>query len=232
MTTVEYPPRLVPRFTTIDLKELQDTSNFEDSLLTEFDEEPLSVHDVRPTIEVTRSYHLHWQDISLVLFPALFVSSQALDRDHLVHVTLSHNKLNSIPSILFQLPRLESLDVSCNELSSLPGIEVWSTSSKLQVLIASHNQITGENYSPLLYRKRGGATNIPFQELWYLDLSSNCLVGFPHHVLNFSLKYLNLSHNQQVHFETIKLFSIGWYTCWFISKIVKMYMYTHTHTHT
>ena len=188
---------MVPHFTLLELKEAQDALGFEDSELDDFDEEPLAVHDTRPTIEVTPTHHLFWKDISLSVFPSSLLPSS--DDLRLTHINLSHNTLTSVPVQLFQLPHLESLDVSHNQLTRLPRLELWNADSKLQVLFASHNAISCDTYSPLLYRKHDRGKCSPFNELWCLDLSWNKLLCFPQFVLHFPLKHLNLSHNYKVH---------------------------------
>ena len=189
----------MPQFTHVDLP----PPNFgleDSSLLEDFDEEPQSIHDIRPTIEVTRTYHLCWRDISLHRFLPQFLSQEAVDLRRLTHIDLSHNHLTSLPSRLLKLPRLESLNVSHNELTALPRLETWNPASKLQVLKASHNQISLYNQSPLPSDgPSSSAVQEPFHDFWYLDLSHNQLTSFPIFVFTFrQLHHLDISHNVQV----------------------------------
>ena len=200
----------MPRFTHVDLP----PPNFglEDStLLEDFDDEPQSLHDIRPTIEVTRTYHLCWTDISLYCFLPEFLSHEVIDVRNLTHIDLSHNCLTYITSKILKLPRLESLNVSHNQLTSLPALESWHPTSRLQVLLASHNQISVSNQTHQVHgrgaestngsvsRGGGGREREPFQDLWYIDLSHNQLTSFPKFVFNFQqLHHLDISHNTQV----------------------------------
>lgn len=162
-------------------------------LLDEGDENTLAIQDTRPTIEVARTFHLFWRDISLPVFLSSFLDQEAMETKHLTHVDLSHNNLSTIPWQLFQLPVLESLDVSHNRLTSLPGLEYWRPGSRLQYLKASHNQLT-EDTSP-----RGTQVDpIVSSALWYVDLSHNLFHSFPRFLLHFSLHHLDISHNPQV----------------------------------
>ena len=206
---------MIPQFVYVDLP----PPNFglEDStLLEDFDEEPQSLHDIRPTIEVTRTYHLCWTDISLYCFLPDFISQDVIDVRNLTHIDLSHNRLTSLPSRILKLPRLESLNISHNWLTSLPALESWHPASRLQVLLASHNQISVSNQTHIVQGRgaesseRGGGRERerePFQDLWYIDLSHNQLTSFPMFVFNFQqLHHLDISHNAQVHTQ----YSYGW----------------------
>ena len=199
---------MIPRFTYVDLP----PPNFglEDStLLEDFDDEPQSLHDIRPTIEVTRTYHLYWTDISLYCFLSDFISQDVIDVRNLTHIDLSHNCLTSLPTKILKLPRLESLNISHNQLTSLPALESWHPASRLQVLLASHNQIAVSNQTHLVQGRgaessEGGGgrdrEREPFQDLWYIDFSHNQLTSFPMFVFNFrQLHHLDVSHNTQVH---------------------------------
>ena len=193
----EYPLRVVPKFSHIELRELE--ASVEDDLSLEEYEEPLNVVDSRSTLELLKSYHLMWKEISLTYFSRLFLDHLPVPKQEITHIDLSYNYLTSVPAQLFQLPLLESLDISHNEITSLPSIELWNTESRLQILNASHNALGGDNASPLLYRKHGGNSQSPFGFLWYVDLSYNKLAGFPQWVLHFpGLKYLDIQHNKKV----------------------------------
>ena len=193
VSVAEYPLQVMPQFTQVDLP----TPNlgFEDSsLLEDFDEEPQGIHDVRPTIEVVRTYYLCWRDISLYYFLPEFISMEVMDVRWLTHIDLSHNCLVSLPTKIFKLPHLESLNISHNQLTSLPRLEAWHQASKLQVLNASHNQIVVSNQNTFTH---GGKEQ--FHDLWYLDLSDNMLTSFPMFVFCFHrILYLDISRNSQV----------------------------------
>ncbi len=185
----------MPKFQQLELKDLSELLSWEDSsiLLEEGDENALAIQDTRPTIEVTRTFHLSWRDISLPVFLPSFLEQAAMETKHLTHIDLSHNKLPSIPCEFFQLPLLESLDVSHNRLTSLPGVEHWRDHSHLQYLKASHNRLT-EDTPP-----RGTQVGqLVSTVLWYVDLSHNLFHAFPRFLLLFSLHHLDISHNTQV----------------------------------
>lgn len=217
----EYPLKVVPKFTHVELSELPDESLDDCSL--EAYEEAFNVFDTRSSLEVSKAYYLMWQDISLTCFSRSFLDYDIIPVHLIAHVNLSHNKLTSIPALFFHLPNLESLDVSHNQLESLPSIETWSTASRLQVLNASHNGITGESLTPQLYRKRPGR-QVPFRDLWFVDLSHNQLCSFPQWVLRLqSLKHLNIGYNPkvsllgigpQVHSLNLSRYSIFSYFYW------------------
>ena len=193
----EYPLQVVPRFSHVKSEE-QVVDEFDDYSLEEYDE-PLVVIDRRPTLQVTRMYHLMWKDISLTSFKRVFLDPNSIPVYNIAHIDLSYNYLTSVPVQFFQIPNLESLNISHNQITQLPGIELWNTRTKLQILNASHNQITGDNYSPLQYRKHGGRVRTPFPEFWHLDLSHNDFRTFPHWVLHFPfLKHLNIQNNPRV----------------------------------
>ena len=195
----------MPHFANVDLP--PPNMGFEDSsLLEDYDDEPQSIHDIRPTIEVTRTYHLCWKDISLYSFLPEFLSLEVLDVRRLTHINLSHNRLSTLPSRIFKLPCLESLNVSHNLLKSLPALDTWHPASKLQVLKASHNQIVVSNQSHIPASGAQGRANTSeakeqFHYLWYINLSHNKLTSFPMFVFNFRhIHYLDISHNTQVCF--------------------------------
>ena len=168
--------------------------SWEDSIMMDDCEDNiLTIQDTRPTIHVSRTYHLLWRDISLSLFLPQFLEDDGIDIWHLTHVDLSHNTLPSIPPRFFQLPLLESLDLSHNRLTHLPPVEVWLQESSLQFLKVSHNLLGSD--------ERGG---VPGRRgicpaLWHLDLRNNQFQHFPYFVLNFlSLRHLDLSNNGMV----------------------------------
>ena len=167
------------------------TASWEDSALYDSTEETvLTIQDTRPNIQVTRTYHLMWSDISLPLFLTCFLDEEAMSIRRLTHVDLSKNKLTSIPLHFFQLPLLESLDLSHNKLTALPPPETWYRDSPLQYLDVSHNLLVTEPSTS----SRPGL--LVCRDLWYVDISHNLYSTFPHFLLHFSLRHLNISHTK------------------------------------
>ena len=171
--------------------------SLEDSMMEDTEETVLSIQDTRPTIQVTRRYHLLWRDISLPVFLPTFLDESAMDSFHIAHIDLSHNDLTSVPSEIFNLPLLESLDLSHNVLTNLPPLDSWKPNSRIQVLKLSHNQLTGDGYI--------GARARICPALWHLDLSYNRFHCFPHFILSFSLRHLDLSGNEMVCISILSL---------------------------
>lgn len=194
----EHPLCLVPKFEAVDLEE-QELDG--DSLSLEEYEEPVSVVDARPSVELLPAYSLQWSGAQLTCFPRFFLEGPNFPLRFIMHINLSHNRLEEVPVEFFRLPSLESLDLSHNLLKALPGVELWSSRVKLQVLVASHNHIGSDSSSPVIQRKHGGV-RLPFQDLWYLDLSHNELASFPFWAFNFhNLRHLDLKHNTKVRSE-------------------------------
>lgn len=197
----EYPLCLVPKFEAVDLGD-QELDG--DSLSLEEPEEPVSVVDARPSVELLPAYSLQWSGAQLTCFHPVFLEGPNFPVRFITHINLSHNRLREIPAEFFRLPNLESLDLSHNLLKALPGIELWSSRVRLQVLVASHNRMSSDSFSPIIQRKHGGV-QVPFQDLWYLDLSHNELVSFPFWALNFhNLRHLDLNHNTKVRLKCKK----------------------------
>lgn len=179
----------VPRYKYVELKDPNETASWEDSSLMEgLEETVLTIQDTRPNIQVTRTFHLMWSDISLPLFLTCFLDEDVMSTRRLTHVDLSQNNLTSIPYYFFQMPLLESLDLSHNKLTGLPSTELWRHDSPLQYLKVSHNLLTGEVPTP--------TTRPICRDLWYVDLSHNQYHAFPHFLLQLSLRHLDISHNQ------------------------------------
>ena len=101
----------------------------------------------------------------------------------LVHLNLSNNELNDLPSSLNLLKSLAYLSLDCNKLTFVPN--VISELASLKTLTARENKIREvpeelENLS----------------NLEDLDLGSNCLKTLPDSCANLNcLKYLSLSKN-------------------------------------
>jgi len=187
----EYPLLEVARFKQVELKELHEAFSWEESSMEE--EEPvLTIQDIRPTIHVARNFHLCWRDISLVTFLPSFLDKVALSTPYLTHVDLSFNKIRALPTKLFQLPLLESLDVSHNLIPSLPSLDLWRVESALQVLNVSYNHLHGDGCAS----GKMGQRVCP--NLWLVDVSHNLFSQFPPFLLNFSLTSLDISHNPAV----------------------------------
>lgn len=196
----------------MQLSELHDALSWEDSSLMENDEETvLSIQDTRPTIQVARTFHLMWQDITLATFPATFLEEESMRTRYLTHVDLSYNKLSSLPTQLFQLPLLESLDISHNHLVALPCQDLWKHDSQMQVIKASYNHLRGGGCVATRISQSGNGRVI-CHALWHIDLSHNLLTHFPPFLLHFSLKHLDISHNPAVSEEmSVSYFFVACY---------------------
>ncbi|ETV94626.1 hypothetical protein H310_11885 [Aphanomyces invadans] len=94
------------------------------------------------------------------------ISGRVWNLDRLETLDLRGNKLDRIPSAIQDLTALVHLDVSHNRLATLPvGLQ---TTASLRHLHASHNRI--ETFSPKLWKLRG---------LLSLDLSYNLMADLP-----------------------------------------------------
>lgn len=226
----EYPLRVVPKFTYLELTEPE--VSFDEFSLDEWEMEPLKVIDSRPTLEVSKTFHLFWKDIGLTCFPPSFLDQTPLPVDFITHIDLSYNHLTSVPVQFFQLQNLELLNIAHNQITSLPRIELWNTKSKLQILNASHNAIFIDSQSPVLYRKHRNSSQ-PFNHLWYIDLGHNRLTCFPQWVVHLpALKHLNIQHNPKVkemlHLEQRGRFTHMHYTA--VAAVRTLYHTLHVHT--
>ncbi len=102
---------------------------------------------------------------------------------HLLHLDISHNSLESLPSRIGDLFLLIEINCSCNKIKKLPT-EIGKL-SKLKVLKAERNQIS------LLPDEIGQCT-----ELEELILSDNALKNIPDSVAEcLNLKILHLQNN-------------------------------------
>lgn len=102
---------------------------------------------------------------------------------HLLHLDISHNSLESLPSRIGDLFLLIEFDCSCNQIKNLPS-EIGKL-SKLKVLKATGNQIS-------LVPDEIGQCN----ELEKLILTDNALKNLPDSVAEcLSLKIVHLQNN-------------------------------------
>ena len=137
---------------------------------------------------------LKWSDISLMLFPSSFVSTNLLPIQKISHIDLSLNCLTSIPLELFLLPSLSFLNISQNLITTLPPSNQWMK-TKLKILILSRNRITADSAIPSLPRSQQDLKM--FDRLWHVDLSHNNLSCCPGWIMSLvNLKHLDLSDNQ------------------------------------
>ena len=201
---IEYPLQTVPKVTHLKLEDTESVE-LEEMELLEVSEAPLRIVDVRPTVSISHTFHLAWKDIGLTCFHSAFLSVERIpDVSLITHVDISHNRLSSVPAILFNLPRVEYLNFSHNLLTTLPGVEFWRATSRLKILVASHNCLSNEKLTPVLRRRRkdtglNKSSPPPFRSLWYVDLSHNRLASFPEWLFRFShLRWLDLQHNPEV----------------------------------
>ena len=101
-----------------------------------------------------------------------------------VKLDLQHNELKQIPRALMELPSLQELNLSYNQLQSVPDVPEWSS---LVTLDLSHNQLIA---LPL---------NVVASSLRRLDLSLNKLSSVPLCICSFTtLHELNLSDNPDI----------------------------------
>lgn len=120
------------------------------------------------------------------------VSSPTDDLNNIVDIlpgkktlNLINQRLEKIPSYVFNQTSLEELNVSNNLLTGSIQGEIRHLSN-LKILNASNNQMTGVP-----------AEVGQLQKLEVLDLSNNKLTGLPNEIGNLkNLKVLNLSGNQ------------------------------------
>ena len=167
--------------------------NHQDSDLDE-DDEPMNVIDRYTSLRLSETFFLQWSDISLLVFPPMFISPEFLPLHKITHVDVSLNCLPSIPVELFLLPYISFLNASQNNISSLPPISQWSK-TRLEVLMLSHNSIVGDATVPTPPKSQQDLK--VFDRLWYVDISSNNLSVCPGWILSlFYLKHLDLSANK------------------------------------
>lgn len=101
-------------------------------------------------------------------------------------ILLSHNQLRNVPVSICRFNNLRILDLSSNNLSSLPD---FLTECPLTSLIAKNNQLTNESLPKSLLSKTGLMRE--------LNLSGNHFTHFPEQILELrGLKYLYLGGNK------------------------------------
>ena len=71
---------------------------------------------------------------------------------NLTHLDLSNNQIYSLKNVMYSLKKLIILDISCNKLQSLDGIEDLDSIKEIN---AAHNKISSlEPFSRFVYKKR------------------------------------------------------------------------------
>ena len=109
----------------------------------------------------------------------------------MVKLELHHNNLASIPPCVLELPSLQDLNVSSNQLVDLPCVPEWSPS--LTHLDLSHNRLTTISGSPTA------------ASLTSLNLAHNRLADIPPCVLGFAkLCTLDLKNNNAISSESLE----------------------------
>ena len=73
----------------------------------------------------------------------------------LSHIDISHNELESLPNILFELPELKDITANHNRITDIP-MEFWSA-PRLQKILLQHNLLTSFP-SPVVHRDSGIGT--------------------------------------------------------------------------
>ena len=141
--------------------------------------------------------HPSW--IAEALPVCMFLRAQSIDGSKLFEcvtsINISHNKLTSLPSTIFQLPKVSFLNASNNRLEILPEINMvfnskmdtyeWPCSGLTKVLL-SKNQLS--SLPEFLF-------DLP--NLHHLDLSYNRFRTLPFAIWNSpKLYHFNCSHNQ------------------------------------
>ena len=174
-------------------------SNYPDSELDE-DTEPTSVIDMRTSLVVSTTYLLQLSDISLTFIPPALFLADLVPVTQITHVDVSQNLLTTVPLELFQLPSLQLLNLSHNEITGLPLVTQWAC-PLVEILILSHNCLSCDMSSPIIYNQKklqaGGPNGTLFPKLWYIDISNNGLKCCPPWLFIFRyVKHLDLSYNK------------------------------------
>lgn len=169
------------------------------------DDEPMNIIDYRSSLVVSNTFLLQLSDISLTSLPSSFFH-ELLPLSKLTHVDLSCNTLTEVPLELFQLMPLTFLNLSHNNLQSIPSYTHWGGQTSLEMFDISYNSLGSDSSSsPLVsHKKLGGVVGVTFfPRLWYLDISGNELTTVPQWVLLCkSLKHLDMSKNKVIYIPT------------------------------
>lgn len=126
--------------------------------------------------------------------------------ENLVELNLTDNRLTRVPASLKKLKCLSRLDLSCNSLDSLKGLE---KSRRVQILVLDHNKLSAV-FKDISHMKRLevlrcshnhlrdiGTDVRQLKNLKDMDLSCNKIVVLPTDVFMLpKLEALNASHNQ------------------------------------
>lgn len=105
----------------------------------------------------------------------------------ITRVDLSDNRLNTFPSILFQMPSLRSLNLADNNIRSIEIPTYYISSTSLEILNLRNNQLECLTIQFL--------SSLP--QLQTLDVSKNELSQLPEYIwLCPALKELNAAHNR------------------------------------
>lgn len=154
----------------------------------------MDVVDHYKPLKVTKADFLNWSDISLTLFPSSFITQDVFNLRTLSHVDLSRNSLSAIPTELFLIPGLIFLNVSDNQITSLPSPSLW-TRTKIEILMLAQNKIAAD--TAVIVPPKSPSRDVKlFSKLWYLDISHNTLNVCPGWVFALqNLKHLDISGN-------------------------------------
>ena len=127
----------------------------------------------------------HLSTLTLTANNLLQVPNQLKNLENLRHLNLSYNQLKTLPDDLFlNLNHLETLNLANNNLEELPKFSE-ENNSKLAIINLSHNQLQSLPDFPQL------------ENLSQIDLSSNQFQVFPDTLLHLnSLKVIIIDSNQ------------------------------------
>lgn len=153
------------------------------------------VDHYRP-LRVTKTDFLDWSDISLTLFPSSFLTQNAFNLKTLSHIDLSRNSLSVVPVELFLIPGLIFLNISDNQITSLPSPSLWMK-TRLEILMLFQNRIVAD--ATVIVPPKSYHDSRLFSKLWYLDISKNALSVCPGWIFALrNLKHLDLSDNMVI----------------------------------
>ncbi len=110
-------------------------------------------------IEVFQLEHIERLDISRNVIVSLPIIDNEEDKgwkcSSLTHIDVSHNQLESLPNILFELPEIKEITANHNLIVDIP-IVFWSA-PRLQKILLQHNLLTSFP-SPIVHRDSGIGT--------------------------------------------------------------------------